>query len=479
MTPDARAGDRDAPHRVADRAEVPAMHARQRATAQRTVLRTLVIAQILSGAGLAAGITVGALLAAEMIGETWAAGGPALVMTLGAGGSAIVIGALSQRRGRRVGLAWGYAVGALGAAGVVVGAATSSVLIVFVALVIYGAGSAANLQARYAGADLAVPARRARASAVVLVATTAGAVLGPQLAEASGGLVAQWGLSPLSGPFMVAALAYAVGAAVLALWLRPDPLLLALRLGARPADAPGPQPASGHEPPTTLSTGDQGFQGQQGDGDRPGATPAATSRWRRRVVGAIAAMVGTQGVMVAVMTMTPVHMTGHGHTLSAAATVISLHVAAMYLPAPLSGLIVDRWGASRTVVAAGATLAAAAAVLALAPGRSLVPIAIGLALLGLGWSLGIVAGTQVLTTAPPLAQRARLQGRGDFFIAASGAAGGGASGLIVAGSTFAVLAWSGAVVAVAVVVLAPLLRSAPAEPFGHAGPEGARTTRRA
>src|SRR5690606_39649997 len=77
------------------------MTADARMAAQRTVLRTLVIAQVLSGAGLAAGVTVGALLAEDLIGETWAAGAPALVMTLGAGGSAVVIGMLSQRRGRR------------------------------------------------------------------------------------------------------------------------------------------------------------------------------------------------------------------------------------------------------------------------------------------------------------------------------------------------------------------------------------------
>ncbi|WP_062134404.1 MFS transporter [Demequina aestuarii] len=411
----------------------PAGGRTEREVAQRAVLRTLIIAQVLSGAGLAAGVTVGALLAAEMLESTSAAGVPALLFALGAGGSAVLIGAMSQRRGRRVGLAWGYAAGAVGALGVVMAAAIDSVPVLFASLLIYGAGSAANLQARYAGADLAPPARRARASAVVLVATTAGAVLGPQLAEASGALVEPWGLSALTGPFAVAALAYGVGAAVLALWLRPDPLLLALRLGARPADAP---------PVDAAADDDQG-----------------EPRWRPRVVGAIVAMVGTQAVMVGVMTMTPVHMTGHGHTLSAAATVISLHVAAMYLPAPLSGVVVDRWGVVPTVLAASVTLVAAAATLALAPGESLIPIAIGLALLGLGWSLGIVAGTQVLSTAPPLANRARLQGRADFFIAASSAAGGGASGLVVAGSSFAVLAWGGVAMAVAVALVAPSLRT--------------------
>ncbi len=408
----------------------------ERAAAQRRVLRTLVIAQVMSGAGLAAGITVGALLAAEMLGTESAAGVPVLLFALGSGGAAVVIGAVSQRRGRRVGLAWGYAGGAVGAVGVVLAAAIGSVPLLFASLLVYGAGAAANLQARYAGADLAPPAKRARASAIVLVATTAGAVLGPQLADASGGLVEPWGLSALTGPFAVAALAYGVGAAVLALWLRPDPLLLALRLGARLSDGRSAKASAVHA--------------IEVDGE---------PRWRPRVVGAIAAMVGTQAVMVSVMTMTPVHMIAHGHTLSVAATVISLHVAAMYLPSPLSGIVVDRWGVVPSVIVASLILMAAATTLALAPGESLVPIAIGLVLLGLGWSLGLVAGTQVLSTAPPLAQRARLQGRADFFVAAASAVGGGASGLIVAGSTFGALAWAGVAVAVAVAVVAPILRA--------------------
>ncbi len=42
-------------------------------------------------------------------------------------------------------------------------------------------------------------------------------------------------------------------------------------------------------------------------------------------------MVLTQIVMVAIMTMTPVHMKHHGHGLAAVGIVIGFHVGSMYL----------------------------------------------------------------------------------------------------------------------------------------------------
>ena len=124
---------------------------------QRRTLRVLVLAQVLSGAGLAAGITVGALLAQDMLGSTGLAGLPSALFTAGSALTAVAVGRISQSHGRRPGLALGYAVGAAGSLGVVVAAVLDSPLLLFVALFVYGAGTATNLQARYAGADLADP----------------------------------------------------------------------------------------------------------------------------------------------------------------------------------------------------------------------------------------------------------------------------------------------------------------------------------
>ncbi|MEU5384925.1 MFS transporter [Kitasatospora cineracea] len=389
---------------------------------QRRILRVLVVSQVLSGAGLAAGITVGALLAQEMLGSTGLAGLPSALFTAGSAVAAIAVSRISAARGRRPGLAAGYATGAVGSAGVIAAAALDSPVLLFAALFVYGAGTATNLQARYAGADLAAPGHRARAVSTVLVATTLGGVLGPNLAAPTGDLAAALGLPRLAGPFLLAGAAYAAAALVLAARLRPDPLLLAR--------------ATATDGPATTA-------------DVP-ADPAAAARIRNRVLLGAQVMVVTQLVMVAVMTMTPVHMHDHGHGTAASGLVIALHVAAMYLPSPLTGRLVDRRGPLLVGAAAGLTLLAAGLVAALAPADSVALLALALALLGLGWNFGLVSGTAIITDAAPLATRARTQGAVDVAIAVSGTTGGLASGAVVDLAGYPVLALGGGLLALAV-----------------------------
>lgn len=393
---------------------------------QKRTLRVLVAAQVFSGAGLAAGVTVGALLAQDMLGSTGLAGLPSALFTIGSAAAAAAVGQLSQRHGRRAGLAAGYLAGALGSVGIVVAAITDNVPLLFVTLFVYGAGTATSLQARYAGADLAHVDHRARAISIVLVATTFGAVIGPNLVGVLGDLAEMLAVPRLAGPFLLAAVAYATAAVVIWTLLRPDPLQLAARV--REAEHAAAQ---------------QNYQ------------HAMTASARRRAVLAGAAvMMITQLVMVAVMTMTPVYMQHHQHDLAAAGLVISIHVAAMYLPAPISGYLVDRFGATTTAGLAALTLIAAGALAALAPPHSVVALAVALALLGLGWSLGLIAGTTTITDATPVDIRAKTQGTVDLFIAVAGAVGGLFSGLVVAQTSYPTLAVIGAIVAAA---LGPVL----------------------
>lgn len=391
---------------------------------QRKVLLALVLAQVFSGAGLAAGITVGALLAQDMLGTAGLAGLPSALFTIGSAGAAVVVGRLSQRSGRRAGLALGYAIGAMGALGVLLAAVADSVPLLFVALFVYGAGTATNLQARYAGADLAPPHRKARAVSTVLVATTLGAVAGPNLVTVTGSLAAAWGIPRLAGPFGLAAIAYGTAALTLVLLLRPDPLLLARRLGAVE-----------HDEQVAAQTGDSA--------DPP--VPAAGLPAGVRLGAAV--MVVTQAVMVAVMTMTPVHLQHHGHGTAAIGVVIAVHIAAMYLPSPLSGWLVDKYGPRAVSTLAALTLLGAGLVAGLAPTGAVWALTLGLALLGLGWSLGLVAGTTLLSRDLPLHSRARVQGNVDVLVAIAGAGGGALSGVVVAGASYTALALGGGALA--------------------------------
>lgn len=403
----------------------------------RRTLRVLLVSQVLAGAGLAAGVTVGALLAEDMLGSTGSAGLPIALSTAGAAAAAVLVGRWSDRSGRRIGLVAGYAIGAIGGAGVVLAAALDSPALLFTALFLYGSGNATNLQARYAGADLAPATHRGRAVSTVLVATTAGAVLGPNLVDVTGELATSLGLRALAGPFLLATAAYALAAAAVAGLLRPDPLLTAREIAASSPPTPADAAAS-----ATAADGTAG--------------PPSIVTVR---LGA-ATMVLTQLVMVAVMTMTPVHMRDHGHTVGEAGLVISLHVAAMFLPSPLTGQLVDRVGRRPMIVAAGVTLLAAGLLAAAAPADSMVLLSLALVLLGLGWNFGLVGGTALVTDAAPVAQRARTQGTVDLAVALSGAAGGAASGFVVASASYQALALAGGALALALIPILLVERQA-------------------
>ncbi|WP_299055208.1 MFS transporter [uncultured Nocardioides sp.] len=392
-----------------------------RATVQRRTLRVVVASQVLGGAGLAAGITVGALLAQDMLGGTGAAGLPVALFTLGSALAAYLVGRVSQRAGRRTGLAAGFLAGSLGAGGIVVSAVLDAVPLLLVSLLVYGAGTATNLQARYAGTDLATPEERGRAISVALVSTTFGAVAGPASVDLLGGLATSLGLPPLTGPFLLGGVAYGAAGLVLLAFLRPDPLLLARRL----ADEAVPAATDPAAVPTVVLPG----------GVAVGAT----------------VMVLTQVAMVAIMTMTPVHMRAHGHDLGDVGLVIGLHVAAMFLPSLVTGRLVDRVGRLPMAVAAAVTLLLAGVVAAAAPVDSMVALSLALVLLGLGWNLGLISGTALLVDGTLPEQRARTQGTVDVLIALAGASGGVLSGLVVDATSFAVLSLGGGALALLLV----------------------------
>jgi MFS family permease len=410
---------------------------------QRRTLAILLLAQILSGLGLAAGITVSALLAEEMLGSSRFSGLPTVFFTIGSAVAAVGVGRISQRLGRRVGLSAGYLAGALGSVGVVVAAIVGNIVLLFGSMLVYGAGVSTNLQARYAGADLAAPSRRGRAVSIVLVATAVGAIAGPNLVSATGTLAIQIGIPALAGPFLLAAAAYASAAVVLWLLLRPDPLLLARSIAAGPHL--GLDQAAAPSGPIA---------------DVPRRSHSGRT-WSWAVASGAGIMILTQLIMVAIMTMTPIHIEHHGHSIAITGLVIGAHVAGMFLPSPFSGWLVDRFGYLPIAVAAGLTLLAAGLLAASAPVDSVTTLALALVLLGLGWNLGLVSGTTVVTDAVPLATRARTQGTVDLGIALAGAGAGLSSGLIITASSYATLSLLGGVLALSIIPIAAVARAVP------------------
>ncbi|MBJ7928873.1 MULTISPECIES: MFS transporter [Bacillus cereus group] len=389
---------------------------------QKLYKRTLIIvsiSQMFGGAGLAAGITVGALLAQQMLGTDAYAGLPAAMFTMGSAVAAFFVGKLSQKYGRRIGLATGFIVGGLGAIGVVLAALTNSIILLLVSLLIYGAGTATNLQARYAGTDLADKRQRATAISITMVMTTFGAVAGPNLVGVMGDFAHSIGIPNLAGPFILSAAAFILAGLVLFIMLRPDPLIIANIIETYKRE--------------------HTYKGQP-------VTEEVKENKRGITVGAIV-MILTQIVMVAIMTMTPVHMGHHGHGLSAVGLVIGFHVGAMYLPSLVTGMLIDKIGRTTMSIAGGIILLAAGVIAAMAPSDSLLLLIVALSLLGLGWNLGLISGTAQIVDATIPSTRAKTQGKIDVFVALAGASGGAMSGMIVANSSYAALSLAGGVLA--------------------------------
>ncbi|WP_307810833.1 MFS transporter [Tomitella cavernea] len=167
-----------------------------------------------------------------------------------------------------------------------------------------------------------------------------------------------------------------------------------------------------------------------------------------------------QLVMVAIMTMTPVHMRAHDFDLAAVGLVIGMRIGAMWLSLLVTGLLVDKLGRTPMAVASGVTLLLAGIVASTASGDSLGLLTLALMLLSLGWNFGLVSGTALVVDATVPQNRPRMQGTIDVLIALSGAGGGTMSGVVMSSAGYQWLALGGGVLALALIPVL-LVRRAP------------------
>ncbi len=386
---------------------------------QRRTVAVLALVQVVGGVGSGALLAVGVLLIRDVSGSAGWAGLATVMLTLGAAAATVPLARAALRWGRRPALSTGWALGAAGAAAVVLGAQAESTPLLLAGLFGAGVTTAVNLQSRFAAVDRAEPAQVGRSLSLVVWATTVGAVLGPNLTGPGAALARSLGLPALSGPVIFSVLAFAVAGIGTAVLLRPDPLPPARRGEDR---APTP------------------------------ALRAALPLVRGPVLTAVVTLGAAHAVMVAVMALTPVHMQDHGASVEVIGLTISLHIAGMYAAAPLFGWLADAWGPGRTIVAAQVVLVAAVAVSGTA-GASTTRITAGLVLLGLGWSAATIAAAALLTRSVEGTARPLLQGLGDLVMNVSGAAGGLLAGVVVAAQGFGTLNAAAATLVVPVLVL--------------------------
>jgi len=405
---------------------------------QRRIVSVLVCAQILGGIGVAAGSAVGSLLASDLSSEKFA-GVASAASVVGAALIAIPVSRLMDARGRRPGLILAYAIGVLGALLVVSGATMRLFPLALLGLILAGGGTTATLQSRYAATDLAPKARRGRALATVVWATTIGSVVGPNLASPMGRFAKSIGIASLAGPYLLTVAVYILAVVLVSVMLRPDPLLEARALRAADTETIHPATAkrSMRDAIATIV-----------------AIPSA-------LLGFAAIALG-HAVMVAVMSMTPVHIHHVGGSLEIIGIVISLHIAGMYAASPLVGMAADRYG-RKPIIALGAGILLASFVVAgTSTGHQTTQLSIGLAMLGLGWSCTMIAGSTLLTDAVPAEQLPNVQGTSDVLMGFAGASAGLLAGVAVGFGSYAILTTiAGIVIVPLLIVTLRTMRSAP------------------
>lgn len=389
---------------------------------RRNTLRTLSIAQIISGLGVAGAVPAGALLVLDISGSEALAGLAQTCSVLGAALMAIPLARITQRGGRRAALSTGYTIGAVGALLTVFAGSMRIFPLVYIGILLVGAASASSYQSRFAATDLAEERHRGRDLSYVVWAGTVGSVLGPNLVGKTSSIAHTIGLPGLTGPYLVAGLMLLLGASVIFVFLRPDPYLFSR------------------------------VKAQIPETSRKGSIRLALKIIRDSKTASLAlfAIVVGHIVMVSIMAMTPIHMHHFHDSLTIIGLVISVHISGMYAFSPVMGWLSDKWGPPKVIFLGVLILATAAVVAGTAPMRGSGILGFGLFLLGLGWSATLVAGSSLLANSVPIELRPSVQGTSDLMMNGAGALGGAVAGLIIAFASF------GALCAIALLPIAAL-----------------------
>jgi MFS family permease len=346
---------------------------------------------------MAGASTAATLIADKAAGASWS-GLPGTAGVLGTAVGTLTAGNLISRYGSRKVLRGLYGAAILGALTAFAAAASATLPVLLLGMFLLGLGNGAAQLSRYLAAELVPAHRKGFALSMIVWAGTVGAVVGPTLLAPGARLATSLTLPALAGPLLVAIVMTAVA-------------LLTAR-----TETPTPPPARR----TSLAAL---------------RTPV--------VLAPLVSMVCAQLTMVAIMTMTPLHMAAHG--LEVLGVVLSVHMIGMFALAPLSGRLADRFG-GRTTIFLGMGCLALSAVAAFGAG-GITGLSFAMFLLGYGWNLVFVGGSAILSRELPEDRRIQLQGAVDAVVWGSSALASLGSGVLFGLGGYPLVAVVGGVLA--------------------------------
>ena len=345
------------------------------------------------------------IIAADLGGSESAAGIPSTMGLLFRAASAYPLGWLMGRFGRRMGLTLGLVVGLIGTAMSAWAIGAELFWVFSLGAGLAGVARGAADLSRYAAAEVSPLERRAKVLGWIVFAGTIGALAGPLLVTPAVNLAGARGLVPDSGPFWAAAFVSGLSAVVTFLFLRPDPLTISRMMDANDRVTAG---RTSDEPARPLSE--------------------LMKAWHVRL--GMAAMTIGQLVMVMIMVITPLHMDHSGHGTGSISFVILAHQLGMFGLSWATGGLIDRFGATRLIVAGAALLIVSSLLSPVV--TSVAGLSLALFLLGLGWNFCFVAGSALLAMGLAPNERTGVQGISDTWSSAASALGSLSTGLLFA-----------------------------------------------
>jgi len=393
----------------------------------RKITWVLFANQSLTSAGFIAASTINAIIGAKLGGNASFAGVPSAVYLLGAAFAASAWGYIMDRIGRRNGIVSGLMIGVIGNALVLFAIVNSSFPIFLIGMVLMGIANAAVTLSRFAAAEVNPPEKRGAAISNVVLGGTFGAVVGPLLVGPMGNFVRTLGMDELAGAYLATLILFAISSIVVFAGLRPDPRDLGKQVAVQYPD-----------PVLTSLTGE--------------ARPIFEIFRQPAALTAVSAMALGQVVMVAIMVITSLHMRNHQHNLRDISAVISSHTFGMFAFSVVSGRLADKWGRGPVILVGASTLLLACITAPLSP--NVLPLAVALFLLGLGWNFCFVGGSTLLADQLSPLERSRTQGANDLLVGLASGIGSLGSGFVFAASNYTVIA-----IVAGVVALIPFLMS--------------------
>jgi len=344
----------------------------------------LALAQGLYLVSAVTGVTFSGLVGQMLVENKLLATLPLALLTVGTAVSTVPMSLLMRRVGRRAGFLIGAGAGAGAGVFATYAILQSSFEMFCAALLSMGIYQACSQYYRYAAVESAPKDYVSRAVSYVLLGGVISALLGPTLAVSSRDWLAP---VPFAGAFAVAA-----GVSILAL----IPLAF-LKI-------PCPEKA--------VST--------------KGARPLKVIMRQPAFIAAMCNTATSYGLMILVMTTTPLAMNVCGFAITDTGLVIQWHVLAMFVPSFFTGSLIHRFGVLK-ILFAGMALFGASAVFA-TTGIGLLNFGGAMITLGMGWNFLYVGGTTLLTEAYHPNEKAKTQGVNEFIVFGAAAIGSFSSG---------------------------------------------------